>query len=79
MMYNDKPTFARIGKIDDPNVKSRGGPWIFLLSRTFEEQQGCLFNFDPDSRFYNRRAAYQDCARAVINHESNWQFLKGHK
>ena len=78
-MKNDKPTFARIGKIDDPKVKSKGGPWIFILSRQWGLDEKCIFNIDPDSIFYNQRQAYQVDCHDIVRYETNWQFLKGHK
>lgn len=78
-MRNDKPTFASIGKIDDPKVKSRGGPWIFLLNRSYDLQEKCLFNLDPDTKFYSGRMARQANRRDIVRYETNWQFLKGHK
>ena len=73
-MDNRKPTFALIGKMDDPKSKSRGGPFILLLDRTLEEENRALFNFDPDTVFYNRAQVKQLALRSLREHETRFQF-----
>ena len=75
-MDNRKPTFALIGKMDDPKSKSRGGPFILLLDRTLEEENRALFNFDPDTVFYNRAQVKQLALRSLREHETRFQFSR---
>ena len=75
-MDNRKPTFALIGKMDDPKSKSRGAPFILLLNRTLEEENRALFNFDPDTVFYNRAQVKQLALRSLREHETRFQFSR---
>lgn len=76
---NNKPTFASIGKVDDPYKKSKGGRWILLLGRPYSEDDDYVFNFDPDTIFYSRRKAYQDDYMNIVRYGQNWKFLRGHE
>jgi hypothetical protein len=75
-MDNRKPTLTRIGKIDDPKVKSRGGPYIILLDRSFEQEKNAIFNFDPDIVFYNMAKAKQLSIGSLWGHETSFHFSR---
>lgn len=75
-MSNRKPTFALIGKMDDPKSKSRGGPFILLLDRTLEEENRALFNFDPDTVFYPRAQVKQEDVISLTEHETSFHFSR---
>lgn len=76
-MSNRKPTFALIGKMDDPKSKSRGGPFILLLDRTLEEENRALFNFDPDTVFYSRAQVKQLNLVTIQENETPYHFSRG--
>lgn len=75
-MDNRKPTFALIGKIDDPKSKSRGGQFILLLNRDFEEEDRAMFNFDPNTGFYRRAQVKQLDIRSLRGYETSFQFSR---
>lgn len=77
-MNNRKPTFAQIGKIDDPVSKSKG-PFLLLLNRDFIAQETAVFNFDPDIVFYPRRPVRQMDLLEMLNHDRSWDLRIGHK
>jgi hypothetical protein len=76
-MSNCKPTFALIGKVDDPKPKSRGGPFILLLDRTLEQENRALFNFDPDTVFYSRAQVKQLDLMTIQANETAFHFFRG--
>lgn len=78
-MDNRKPTFALIGKMDDPKSKSRGAPFILLLNRTLEEENRALFNFDPDTVFYARAQVKQEDVISLMGHETSFHFSRWFK
>ena len=69
-----KPSFALIGKVDDPKSKSRGGPYILLMNRSLEEERKAIFNFDPDTVFYKRVKARQEEKLSILCHEMAFHF-----
>ena len=75
-MSNRKPTFTRIGMMDDPKAKSRGGPFILLLDRDFEDADRAIFNFDPYTVFYPRAQVKQLTVRSLREHETSFHFLR---
>jgi hypothetical protein len=75
-MDNRKPTFAMIGKIDDPVSKSRGGQFILLLNRDFEEEDRAIFNFDPNTEFYRKAQVKQLDIRSLRWHETSFHFSR---
>ena len=75
-MDNRKPTFALIGKIDDPISKSRGGQFILLLNRDFEEEDRAIFNFDPNTEFYRMAQVKQLNIRNIREHETSFHFSR---
>lgn len=77
-MNNYKPTFAQMGKIDDPVSKSKG-PFLMLLNRDFDIQEIAVFNFDPDILFYPRNPVKQLGLVEILNHDRGWWFRQGHK
>jgi len=77
-MNNSKPTFAQIGKIDDPVSKSKG-PFLLLLNRDFFAQETAVFNFDPDIMFYQKRPVRQEDLMEILNYDRSWDFRQGHK
>lgn len=76
MMDNYKPTFAQIGKIDDPKSKSRGDQFILLLNRDFEEEDCAIFNFDPYTEFYRMAQVKQLDIRILRGHETRFHFSR---
>ena len=76
-MNNRKPTFALIGKMDDPKSKSRGGPFILLLDRTLEQENRALFNFDQDTVFYSRVQVKQLDLMTIQANETAFHFFRG--
>ena len=77
-MNNRKPTFAQIGKIDDPVSKSKG-PFLLLLNRDFITQETAVFNFDPDIVFYPRRPVRQMDLMEMLNHDRSWDLRRGYR
>ena len=75
-MDNHKPTFALIGKIDDPISKSRGGQFILLLNRDLEEEDRAIFNFDPNTEFYRMTQVKQQDIRSLRGHETSFHFSR---
>ena len=75
-MDNRRPTFALIGKIDDPKSKSRGGPFILLLNRSLDEENRAIFNFDPNTEFYRMSQVKQLSIRSLREHETSFDFSR---
>jgi len=69
-----KPTFANIGKWDDPISKSNGGPWVFLRSREFNSD--ALFNHCP-IEIFNIPRTYR--TRENLYKETSYHFKRGIK
>ena len=78
-MNNYKPTFAKIGRMDDPYKLSKCDRWILLLSRPYKEDDDYLFNIDPDTVFYPRRFARQEDSVEILRLGESWKFLRGHE
>ena len=75
-MDNRKPTFARIGKIDDPKTKSKGGHFILLIGRDYTEECLAIFNFDPATVYYRNVKARQCHIMDLLYNETRFSIAK---
>ena len=74
-----KPTFARIGKKDDPASKSRGGNWIVLNERDFETEKNAIFVRCPSYTYMASWISRKGCWESIVYHESSYHFSRGYK